>query len=86
MLDGAGRMSDVLCLGRSRRSERHNFRVTERAGPMTYDQWKDPTEDTSAQERLDAEYEAEMLFEYAAEMDGWEPDDEPLLNPNQARR
>lgn len=53
---------------------------------MTYDQWKDLTEDTSEQERLEAEYEAEMLFEYAAEMDGWEPDDEPLLNPNQARR
>ena len=46
---------------------------------MTYDQWKDPTEDTSEQERLEAEYEAEMLIECAAEMDGWEPDDEPLV-------
>lgn len=53
---------------------------------MTYDQWKDPTEDTSEQERLEAEYEAEILIEYASDLEGWEPDNEPLLNPNQAHR
>lgn len=52
---------------------------------MTYDQWKDPTEDTSEDERLQAEYDAEMLIEYASDLEGWEPDNEPLLNPNQAR-
>ena len=50
---------------------------------MTYDQWKDPTEDTSEDERLREEHDAEMLIEYAADLEGWEPDNEPLLNPNQ---
>lgn len=53
---------------------------------MTYDQWKDPTEDTSEAEQAEAEYEAEMLIEYASDLEGWEPDNEPLLNPKQAQR
>jgi hypothetical protein len=50
---------------------------------MTYDQWKDPTEDTSEDERLAAEHEAETQIEYASDLDGWEPDNEPLLSPLQ---
>lgn len=53
---------------------------------MTYDQWKDPTEDTSDDEQAQAEYEAEMLIEYASDLAGWEPDNEPLMNPNQEKR
>ncbi len=52
---------------------------------MTYDQWKDPTPDTSEQERAEAEYMEEILIEYAAEMSGWELVPDWQSDENQSR-